>query len=447
MKESKDEKESIIKNLKDWVDLKIKKLRFFEENELILDSGRIMCILPGKQSKIPTGDYSDDDNIVFNFYSLTDFFKRADEVDGIGINAEIIFGDFGYNKRFFYYALRMVEDPEIGIPTKIYPLLIRNNNLSVYIAPKIKEKMLKLRDIVEIKDLDLVEELNLLGEDLKVIPEEIGQLKNLKKLNLAYNQISILPDSMKQLKSLEELVLNQTSLNKLPEWIGELKTLKTLNFRGTFLKFLPNSFKNLGNLETLNLEDVGFVNVNDTLELINADSLKALNLCKTGFTEILRLKRFKNLEELGIAGNNIKNINDLKYLKNLKELNISGNKYSKIEGIEDLIKLEKLDMDLYEIEGLQNLINLNSLIINYLDKDKALFDKLGGIFDLEHVEEVNDPQKIVEYCKKKRFNLTEFQRESDLGTLSKISVIVLEERAKNGDKKAKKLLNANKMRR
>lgn len=101
-------------------------------------------------------------------------------------------------------------------------------------------------------------------------------------------------------------------------------------------------------------------------------------------------------------------------------------------------------MDLYEIEGLQNLINLKTLKINYSDKDRTLLEKLGGIWEDEHFDQVINPQKVVEYCRKKQLETNEFKDELDLGVLSEISIIVLEERAKNGDEVAKGFLSINK---
>lgn len=435
--------EKEFKELIDWVHLKVKRLRFFVKNGTILDFERVMGIKSGKQDEMLAYNY--ENNLELRFYSLSNFFKKVESIEGIGIKADIVLGDFCYPKQYFYHALKIVEDPEIGIPNKEYPLIIRNSKCSVFIAPKIYEEKTELRDLVDINDPNLIEELHLMRKDLKAVPEGIEQLKNLKKLSLGFNPLYHLQDSLKELTTLEELNLQCSTLIKLPEWIEELRNLKILNLKSTAINILPESFKNLSSLEVLNLEGVKLMNINEIPELINVNSLRELNLCKTGFSNISSLKRFKNLEVLGIAGNKIKNIKDLKYLKYLKKLNISGNKYSKIEGLEDLIKLEYLDMDLYEIEGLQNLINLKDLIINYSDKDKPLLDKLGGIWDEEYFYRVITPQKIVEYCRKKQFDIKEFENELELGVLSEISVIVLEERVNKGDEIAKKLLFLNEM--
>ncbi len=433
-----------LRELMERVKLKVRRLKFFAKEGRIVDAINVMGIELGRQDKISTYPYEND--LEIRFFSLPDFFKQVVSIDGIGIEADISLGDFGYSKQYFYHALKIVKDPEIGIPNMQYPLIIRNNMCSVFIAPKIDPEKIDIRTLIDINvdDPSLVEELSFFTKgDLIAIPDSIKQFKNLKKLNLAFNPLTQLNDALKEITGLEELYLAGTHLDTLPEWIGELKKLKILDLALTKLNVLPESTKNLSSLEILNLECVELVNINDIPELLNEDKLRTLNLCQTGFTNLLGLQRFKNLEVLGIAGNKIDDIKDLKYLKNLKELNISGNKYSKIEGLEDLVNLEYLDIDLYVIEGLHNLTNLERLIINYLEKDKVLLDKLGGIWDMEHVDEVNEPQNIVEYCRKKKFTRDEFEEDLTLGGLSEISVIVLEERANKGDKIAEELLNLN----
>ena len=201
--------------------------------------------------------------------------------------------------------------------------------------------------------------------------------------------------------------------------------------------------RNLDRLERLILEGVKLLRVDQISSFISEKSLTALNLCKTGFSEISNLKKFNKLEILGLAGSSIKDISDLKHLENLKILNISGNDYSKIEGLEHLTNLETLDMDLIEIDGLQNLSKLEHLTINYTDEVKPLLDKLGGVWEEKEYTEfiVNNPQKVVEYCRKNRFSIEEFEKEYIERGLSEVSLIVLEGLCRDGNKKARELLD------
>ncbi|NVM54287.1 MAG: leucine-rich repeat domain-containing protein [Candidatus Helarchaeota archaeon] len=285
-----------LRELMEWVKLKVRRLKFFVKEGRIVDAINVMGIELGRQDRIST--YPHENNFEIRFYSLSDFFKQVVSIDGIGIKADISLGDFGYSKQYFYHALKIVKDPEIGIPNKEYPLIIRNNTCSVFIAPKLGAERINLRNLVDIDidDPNLVEELHFKRGNLIAIPDGIKQLKNLKKLHLGFNPLTQLNDSLKEIITLEELYLQCTALVNLPEWIGELKNLKILNLGVTNLNFLPESIKNLSSLEILDLECVELVNINEIPELINARSLRELNLCRTGFSNISSLKRFKNLE-------------------------------------------------------------------------------------------------------------------------------------------------------
>lgn len=291
-------------------------------------------------------------------------------------------------------------------------------------------------------ELNQLKKLDLSINFFRDLPNWIGQLKDLKKLSLSSNPFENIPQSWQNLVQLEILELANSNLKELPIWFGNLTNLKEINLKNTLINHLPPSMKNLARLELLILEGVKFINVDQISDLINDKSLTALNLCKTGFSEILHLKKFNKLEVLGLAGNDIKNLSDLKHLRKLRELNISGNDYSKIEGLEDLTELEDLDMDLIVIDGLQNLSKLKHLTINYIDEVKPLLDKLGGIWEEKEFTEyiVNHPQKVVEYCRKKRFSIEEFEKEHMEGDLSEVSRLILGEFSKNGNKKAAKLL-------
>ena len=71
--------------------------------------------------------------------------------------------------------------------------------------------------------------LNLRYNDLKELPQEIIQLKNLKFLYLTRNQLQSLPQGIEYLQKLEVLDLERNQLNHLPEEIGYLPGLLSLN--------------------------------------------------------------------------------------------------------------------------------------------------------------------------------------------------------------------------
>ncbi|MEO0456806.1 MAG: hypothetical protein AAF152_09515 [Cyanobacteria bacterium P01_A01_bin.114] len=74
-----------------------------------------------------------------------------------------------------------------------------------------------------------VEVLNLFGENLKVLPSEIGQLKNLRTLYLRYTCLDSMPPEIEQLTNLQSFYISNNQLSSLPSEIGQLRSLQTLH--------------------------------------------------------------------------------------------------------------------------------------------------------------------------------------------------------------------------
>lgn len=113
-----------------------------------------------------------------------------------------------------------------------------------------------------------VTELNLANNQLKVLPDYIGRLKNLKKLNLGQNKFKVFPSVILTLTKLEELYLNHNLLTKIPETISNLKHLKVLFLNKNHFTSLPESIGELTKLSNLNLFD------NDRLKILPASFRK-----------------------------------------------------------------------------------------------------------------------------------------------------------------------------
>jgi hypothetical protein len=98
------------------------------------------------------------------------------------------------------------------------------------------------------------------GNGLMILPERIGRLAylrrpGLKRLDLCHNkQLMELPEGLCALAGLEELNLNGCGLTVLPEGIGGLTALKKLNlFNNGGLTALPEGLWLLAGLEELDL--------------------------------------------------------------------------------------------------------------------------------------------------------------------------------------------------
>ncbi|EMM95926.1 leucine rich repeat protein [Leptospira interrogans serovar Zanoni str. LT2156] len=97
--------------------------------------------------------------------------------------------------------------------------------------------------------------LDLSRQELKTLPIEIGQLKNLQRLYLNHNQLITLPEEIGQLQNLQRLYLMDNQLTILSKEIGQLQNLQVLNLSYNQLKTLPKEIEQLKNLQTLYLNN------------------------------------------------------------------------------------------------------------------------------------------------------------------------------------------------
>jgi Leucine-rich repeat (LRR) protein len=97
-------------------------------------------------------------------------------------------------------------------------------------------------------------ELDLSSNQLKSLPDSIGDLINLEKLDLSSNQLECLPDSFGNLINLQILALSYNQLKSLPDSIGNLINLRKLGLSHNQLESLPDSIGNLINLKGLWLQ-------------------------------------------------------------------------------------------------------------------------------------------------------------------------------------------------
>lgn len=85
--------------------------------------------------------------------------------------------------------------------------------------------------LIECKELDQFEELNLSGLGLDCLPFHIGLFRKLKRLDLSENELRVLPCDLECLESLEEIDLQENPIVCLPAWIqamnnGRLRILR-----------------------------------------------------------------------------------------------------------------------------------------------------------------------------------------------------------------------------
>ena len=101
----------------------------------------------------------------------------------------------------------------------------------------------------------------------KILPESLGDLKNLEVLVLEHNNSillkreerlvpTIIPDSIGRLGALRVLRLKKNNIESLPDSMGYLKNLQYLNLRNNPLTRLPSTMSNLKKLKSLWIDTV-----------------------------------------------------------------------------------------------------------------------------------------------------------------------------------------------
>ena len=84
------------------------------------------------------------------------------------------------------------------------------------------------------------------------LPSSIGRLDSLKGLSVS-GAITELPMGLVNLSQLEELYVDNNNIRSLPDEIGNLKKLRVLNLAFNQLDLLPISLSDLIALQTLNV--------------------------------------------------------------------------------------------------------------------------------------------------------------------------------------------------
>ncbi|MEE9364353.1 MAG: hypothetical protein V3U92_17260 [Cellulophaga sp.] len=159
----------------------------------------------------------------------------------------------------------------------------------------------------EIKSLQVLTALRLIGNNIDEIPKEIGNLANLITLSLENNNLTTLPPEIGNLNNLIFLDINTNKLISMPIELTNLIALEDLYLSHNQLKTLPNEIGNLVNLLDLQLGDNQLQSIP-----VEVGNLKKL------FRIILRNNQLGALPaELG-------------FLNKLTSLIITGNSFSSI---------------------------------------------------------------------------------------------------------------------
>ncbi len=162
-----------------------------------------------------------------------------------------------------------------------------------------------------------------IGNELKVIPSEIGQLENLETFILSRSKVEILPAEIGNCKNLLQITINNSQLKSLPPEIGLCSQLRSLTLAFNEIESLPPEIGSLAELRGLSLA------INELSELP------------------ISIKNLKKLVSLDLTGNKFSVFpKEILSLNQLSGLSIDQNEF-KIFPVEigDLINLKHLRVD------------------------------------------------------------------------------------------------------
>lgn len=190
---------------------------------------------------------------------------------------------------------------------------------------------------------------------LRLLPESMGNLRNLRILDLTGHALQKVPKWIGNFQIMEKLLLGNNELRDLPSEIGRLEMLSELQLWSNGLKKLPKTMKDLGLLNIILLSKNRLKEIpNWVLDLSNLEKIDLEeNEIKKLPKEIGRMIRVK---ELNLASNRIEKLPvSFCELKSLEFLDLSGNRFKKplthecLEGLKSLkwihIETEKLTTD------------------------------------------------------------------------------------------------------
>lgn len=291
----------------------------------------------------------------------------------------------------------MLEEVSLpgGLPPTIYKLAqlqtLSLNNIATGDAYGEDEDMIHELP-AGIAAMQALRHLELFGNELQELCEDLHQLEQLvvldissnalsakaitalppalRILDLSYNPMGSLPEALRQLHHLEELDLSSCQLSSLPEWLAELplKTLRITNNKD--LQGLEYVFA-IPTLEFLDLSGCELNKLPD--DLSQASNLRELNLTYNPLGQLkANISQLSALQVLTLNRCSLSYVHEsLAELKELRALILSNNQLSKLpRGLGRLDKLEKLWVSNNALWELPDMSGLSALKMADFSRNK-----------------------------------------------------------------------------
>ena len=251
----------------------------------------------------------------------------------------------------------------------------------------------------EIRQLTWLTSLSVVGTDIKVLPDWIGELEKLRVLDISSNQkIRNLPSSLTNLKHLKKLNLGNTGIKKLPSFLGNLHSLELLEIGVYNIKEVPQCILDLPKLNRIETRGYDISHLPSLVvkqhELNVKEFFRRIERCKKNKTKKLDLsylylselpKEFSDLywlQELDLTCNDLRQLPE--WIGNFSELTVLNLSYNELTSLSDsignLLKLKKIWLDNNHLQTLPETFgNLKSLEILFLSEGNNN-SELEGIY-------------------------------------------------------------------
>ncbi len=150
-----------------------------------------------------------------------------------------------FKEEFEKYVKYSLEDYEelyrfLQPKAPLKGLLTGIKEVSFYISQKKTTYLPK-----SIKILKRVKRVDLISQEIKELPAEIGEMNNLQELILDNNPFKKFPKEIEKLEKLETIWLVDTNLESFPQELANIKNLKYLSFSGNDINRFEDEIKEL----------------------------------------------------------------------------------------------------------------------------------------------------------------------------------------------------------
>ncbi|GKU93307.1 hypothetical protein SLEP1_g6912 [Rubroshorea leprosula] len=172
--------------------------------------------------------------------------------------------------------------------------------------------------------------MDLSWNQLRSIPDSIGQLSKLESMDLLGNQLRSIPDSIRQLSKLESMDLSWNQLRSIPDSIGQLSKLKSMDLLGNQLRSIPDSIGQLSKLESMDLSWNQLRSIPDSIGQLS--KLESMDLSWNQLRSIPdSIGQLSKLNSMNLSGNQLR-IGFPKWLQLLKTIKMVGLSNASISG-------------------------------------------------------------------------------------------------------------------